>query len=313
MRLTRQGVRDLDMGRNGRRRDNGPSCRHNFQHHANGCDTCSFWDYDYDHPRDGRHLYRCSFMLIRLTPPRTIASMVDMEATNMTQNSKRYEVMRHNGQCFYGGWTADHLLNGRIYEEDDGSGEGEIDVAGNMWAYRLIGDAKSDVTSWATVATYVSTYPSDDGDGACDVEVQIGEAGGRWYLRTADDAGGSDDADDTAYDSREAAETAAAEFAAAGDEGDGNETAEGYLTRQAEIRVGDEDPSGEWSCYWSTVGDGSHVEARYATAEQAQAAAAIANDKFHAANPSGGGVTLLCGYEVRQLVDGEWVASDDEA
>lgn len=81
--------------------------------------------------------------------------------------------------------------------------------------------SKSAVDDWETVANYVATFPADEGEGACDVEVQVGYAHGAWFARTTDDAGGSDDAPDTAYATRDEAVTAAEEFAAAHDEGDG--------------------------------------------------------------------------------------------
>lgn len=167
-------------------------------------------------------------------------------------------------------------------------------------------ERKDDVGLWDTETTYVTTYPADDGEGACDVEVQVGEAGGRWYLRTVDDAGGSDEADDTAYPSEDAARAAARAFAAERDEGDG-EDAEGYLAAKLAERAGEPCTDGEWCVYWSTVGDDSHVVDRYATEEQARAAAEIASDALHRSNPG----HLLCGYEVRTLVDGVWTYADE--
>jgi len=54
---------------------------------------------------------------------------------------------------------------------------------------------KHSVESWDTVATYIATFPAgNDPDGHCTVGVQIGQGnGGYWYMRTRDDAGGSDD------------------------------------------------------------------------------------------------------------------------
>jgi len=88
---------------------------------------------------------------------------------------------------------------------------------------------KSDVTSWESVASFVSTFPSDDGEGACDVDVQIGEAGGLWFVRTRDDAGGSDDAENTAHATREDAEAAADALATECNEAAEGESAEDYL------------------------------------------------------------------------------------
>src|SRR5205823_398167 len=76
------------------------------------------------------------------------------------------------------------------------------------------GPVKDDVSVWETVHGYAVNC----GDGLLDVQVQIGEAGGLWFLQTADDGDGGDDCDDTSYPDRESALAAAAEFAAAHDE-----------------------------------------------------------------------------------------------
>jgi len=84
---------------------------------------------------------------------------------------------------------------------------------------------KDDVRSWESVASFVTEFPDGDDVGYADVAVEIGEAGGRWFLRTTDDAGGSDECDDTSYSSEAAATEAAEEYAEKHDEGDG-QTAE---------------------------------------------------------------------------------------
>ncbi len=168
---------------------------------------------------------------------------------------------------------------------------------------------KEQVTRWETVAGYVATFPADDGEGAADVEVQIGEAGGRWYVRTQDDAGGSDDADHRSYSTRDRALAAAERLAFVNDEGDGEDAA-GYLHSALVARRGQPDPAGEWACYYSTVLDDSGVDERYATREAASAAVDLANEALCAANPGG---NLRCAYEVRHLVDGEWLAEECES
>jgi hypothetical protein len=170
---------------------------------------------------------------------------------------------------------------------------------------------KDDVSNWATVATYVATYPGCDRDGAADVDVQIGESEGLWFVRTTDDAGGDDDADDTVYGTEEEATAAAEAFAAANDEGDGK-SAEQYLTdlMEEEASAG-EDPEGEFALYWETSLDDEGERTRYSTYAAAVAAAELSQSAFDAANPSGGGVTYLCGFSVRRLVDGEWVRCDE--
>lgn len=66
------------------------------------------------------------------------------------------------------------------------------------------------------------------------------------------------------------------------------------------------DADGEFCVYWETVGDDSGARSRYSTAESALAACALAQDGFDASNPRSGGVTYLCGFGVRQLVDDRW-------
>lgn len=163
---------------------------------------------------------------------------------------------------------------------------------------------KSDVRNWETVATYVATYPDGDDEGACDVSVQIGEAGGLWYLRTTDDAGGSDDCDDTANPTREAAVEAAEAFAASSDEAPDDDDAEAYLARLRDEAIGETDPDGEYCVYFATVSAGDGPRERYATREQAEAAAEKANEALRQTH----GSNLLCGFEARQLIYGEWVA-----
>jgi len=169
------------------------------------------------------------------------------------------------------------------------------------------------VSDWETVATFVCTFESGtDQPGACDVEVQIGCAGSAWYLRSNDDAGGSDDCDDTAYETEEAAREAAEEYASENDEAEAGENSEKYLARHLEEAAGEPCDDGEYCVYWaSACKEDEGVSARYETAEQATAAAEIKNKGLHQHNPG----QLLCGFEVRQLTsdDGhmKWVAIEE--
>jgi len=174
---------------------------------------------------------------------------------------------------------------------------------------KIVSLGKDDVSRWETVATYVSTYPSDDGEGACDVEVQIGETGGVWFVRSRDDAGGSDEADDTMYSTEDDAYEAAESLAAEQDESDGADNAEEYLRKATESRAGEPDTDGSWCVYWETALDDAGPRARYATRAQAEAAASLANDGLSKHNPGG---NLLCGFEVRELVDGTWTLPEAE-
>lgn len=68
------------------------------------------------------------------------------------------------------------------------------------------------------------------------------------------------------------------------------------------------DADGAWATWWETVGDDSHMVDRYATradAEQAIAAYDWPGPSDH--------TPYLCGYGVRTLADGEWIAIDEEA
>ena len=164
-------------------------------------------------------------------------------------------------------------------------------------------------SDWETVATYCVTDSADDLV-VYEVEVQVGyaSAGGSeaWFLRTTDDAGGDDVLDDTSWDSAEAAVEAAEAFARENDETDGLAPAE-YRRRALEERAGEPDDEGEWCVWWCSLDDDERVVARYATREAAEAAAQIAQDGL-ASHQRG---RLLCGYEVRALVEGEWVSVDD--
>lgn len=168
---------------------------------------------------------------------------------------------------------------------------------------------KADVTSWEEVASYVSVYPSDDGEAACDVSVEIGEAGGRWFIRTHDDAGGSDAYGAESFDDREDAEIEAAAFASSMDEGGGALSADAWTERRdRDAADEDQDSDGDWCVYWETVLEDAGPRERYATREGAEAAARIADRGIkHYGN-------LLCGFSVRHTTDaGEtWDREDEE-
>lgn len=185
------------------------------------------------------------------------------------------------------------------------------DESGELFEVEGVSKADVSVSSWSTVASYVSTFPADGGEGACDVDVQVGSVAGVWYLRTRDDAGGSDECGDESYSTEAEAEAAAEEFARDHDESDETDaSAEEYLTRRLKGRAGESDPDGEWCVYWETALDDSGPRERYETEEQAEAAAQLAQAGLRANNPGG---NLLCGYSVRHLVDGEWRAVEVES
>ena len=159
---------------------------------------------------------------------------------------------------------------------------------------------KKEVEKWETVGTYVYTFPSDDYfDGACDVEVQIGEVGGTWFIRTQDDAGGSDDADDTGYASEKEARKVAEALAQESTEGEAGENAASHLKRKLrEAAEADLDPEGEFCVYYDSPLEDAGPRERYRTEHAAEAAAVLANmdltENQHSTN-------LRCGFEVRRL------------
>jgi hypothetical protein len=65
---------------------------------------------------------------------------------------------------------------------------------------------------------------------------------------------------------------------------------------------------GRWACYWDTVGDDPHVVSRHATREEAEQAVA-ARDWPHPSDAT----RYLCGFVVRELIDGRWSRPQDEA
>jgi hypothetical protein len=71
---------------------------------------------------------------------------------------------------------------------------------------------KDDVTRWRPIATYVASTPTHSREGLSTVEVQLGisQTNNLYYIRTS---GVSDECDDTAYPSSEAAISAAVRFA----------------------------------------------------------------------------------------------------
>lgn len=240
-----------------------------------------------------------------------VLGIMEVEAAGLDP-SDGYDV----GDTLYGlVWDADGVSAGQVEytltREDLG-----VDATGQEWidesSEREREEDKDAIGhyGWDTIASYVATYPSDGEDGACDVRVEIAESEhGVWYLRTDDDAGGSDECDATAYATREAAVEAAEAYAADANEGDVGEDADAYLARKLEDRAGEPCADGEWCVYWETVGDDGHAEERYETEGQAQAACEIANTALRARHPG----HLLCGYEVRQLVGGEWVSPESDA
>jgi hypothetical protein len=161
---------------------------------------------------------------------------------------------------------------------------GETDT-GIWWSdYEYDHDSAKDsirTGGWATVATYGSTFPDGDGVGACDVKVQIGECDSRWYLRTTDDAGGSDECDSTPYASERDATTAAQAYAEEHDECDGL-SADDWLDREATAAI--EAGKSEDGEYVLLHGDGTRWDDdRYTDQETAQAAV----DAWHAAVQAG--------------------------
>jgi hypothetical protein len=78
-----------------------------------------------------------------------------------------------------------------------------------------------------------------------------------------------------------------------------------YL-RLAPPDMPEEDPHGEWACYWETAGDDAHVVSRHSSREDAEQAV-----EAHDWPPPGDHTVYLCGYGIRELVDDEWERVDD--
>jgi hypothetical protein len=95
---------------------------------------------------------------------------------------------------------------------------------------------KSDVWVWENVGSFVATFSDCDNnhhdiEGAADVAVQLGQVGGLWFVRTKDDAGGSDEGPDTAFASADDAMLAAERLVEDNHRAGPNEDAEAYLAR----------------------------------------------------------------------------------
>lgn len=143
--------------------------------------------------------------------------------------------------------------------------------------------AKESIRNWDSVAAFGSTFPDGDGTGACDVQVQIGEAGGNWYLRTSDDAGGSDDCDATPYVSLAAAVSAARDYAAMRDECESS-IAEKWLKKQTADQI--EEGKSEDGEYVLAHKDGTRWDDdRYSDRDAAEAAIKSWYDSVQAGNP----------------------------
>lgn len=153
---------------------------------------------------------------------------------------------------------------------------------------------------------YVACVYGADGDEPGDCYVRVGEDDvGLWWLDDGDD----DERPDRQgpWNTEEEAREAAEAFAAEQHEGEEGETADEMRERVLRQRAGEPDPKGAWCVYYCHP-DGSHVEERYATRDAAEAAAETAQTALEELYPGG---RLLCGYEVRVLIDGRWVTPDE--
>ena len=148
---------------------------------------------------------------------------------------------------------------------------------------------KKGVRGWESAATYVSTFDEPalpDGVGACDVEVQVGTADGKWYIRTRDDCGGSDAVPEDAseFASEEEAVAAAREWAEVNDEASGA-SAEDYLEERLNTRITQgKAPKGRYALVSSQDGRRWDKD-RYADLDAADLAVAQWYTKVQAAHP----------------------------
>lgn len=195
-------------------------------------------------------------------------------------------------------------------DPDDDEPEDELEYIDENISVEPYEPDSGDISRWTPVASYVSEFTNSDdplGIDAVDVDVEIAGAHGVWLVHTDDHVGNVEDIG--AYDDEDVAISRAMKYADEEGNADEDESAEEYIARLREERATeDEDPSGEWCVYWQTSGDDDHVVQRYASPEGAACAAALKNAGLKAQHPG----HLLCGYEVRSLVDGEWVESDHE-
>lgn len=88
--------------------------------------------------------------------------------------------------------------------------------------------------------------------------------------------------------------------------GAGNQT-RSYVRLKPPEMPDESDADGEYCLYWATCGNESHVVTRYSTREQAEQAVA-AKDWPR----PGDNTNYLCGYEARQLVDGQWLPLEQD-
>lgn len=152
------------------------------------------------------------------------------------------------------------------------------------------------------VASYVACCYGDDGTAPGDCYTRIGQdEAGWWWVDDGDDA--ERGSDQGPYPTEPAARQAAIDLAEEQDEAQAGEDAGSMARRLLEERAGDPDPNGSYCVYWETALDDSGPRERYADQDAATAAAELANLDLHDANP---GTELLCGFVVRELVDGEW-------
>lgn len=155
---------------------------------------------------------------------------------------------------------------------------------------------------------YVACCYGVDGDEPGDCTVRVGEDGaGLWWVDSGDDD--HRDAPTGPYDTEDLAREAAGALADEQHEGEDGEDAETMAARRRDAAAGQPVDTGAW-CVWWFCGDDSRADERYATEDQATAAAARAQAGLESGNP---GTHLLCGYEVRQLVGGQWVASGQDS
>lgn len=159
---------------------------------------------------------------------------------------------------------------------------------------------------WEAAYGYVACLYGDDSSEPGDCRVRVGQDdAGLWWL---DD--GDDDCSESSgpYYDRASAEVAAKKLAQEQHEGEEGEDADAMIARLEAECAGEPCDDGDWCVYWLTGGDDEHVVARYDSEDAATAACDGRNRNLARQYPGG---NLLCGYAVRRLVDGEWVAVDD--
>lgn len=93
---------------------------------------------------------------------------------------------------------------------------------------------KGYITNWDSVTSYVAAFFSGQSEDYADVNLEVGEEAGLWYVQTRDDAGGEDEGPDEPFASRDKAEAWCRRYAAEKNVAGKGESADEYRARMRE-------------------------------------------------------------------------------